>query len=127
VAEEMYAAIKPWSTDKIICDHDVVISGALLHGIGKLLQYDLNDSGKPCQSASGHLFRYPISGAWIAYENGLPLKVAHIVLSISPEYSPDGGRAAKTPESIIVGQAEAVCSGILKALFGCRGEEIRHE
>jgi len=116
VCEEMLLGMGDWIRSKIPCDHDIVISGAILSGIGKLLEYDLDDKGKPCLSKEGLFFRYPISGAWIADECGLPEKVVHIIVSISKEYSPEGDKAKRTPESIIVKNAEDLCFGVLKAI-----------
>lgn len=118
VCAEVFDEIKDWLNSLAVCDHDIIIAGALLHGVGKFLEYDLDKNGKACYSKTGRMFRYPCSGAWLAMEHGLPEKVVHIIVAISAEYSPDGSKAAMTPESIVVKNAEHICFGALKVLYG---------
>lgn len=123
--EELFRGMEDWARTKFEIDHDVMISGALLSGIGKLTEYDLDKDGNPCLSSNGHLFRHPISGAWIAEERGLPVKVLQIIVTNSAKYSPMGNKATRTPESIFVKNADEMCMGILKAIAVDRTRNIK--
>ena len=52
---------------------DYLIAGALLHDVGKLLEYD-NVDGKYVKGEYGQRFRHPVSGALLAKEFGLNVK-----------------------------------------------------
>ncbi|HEX9745823.1 MAG TPA: HD domain-containing protein [bacterium] len=80
---------------------DILISGALLHDVGKFLEYE-KKRGKAVKSKIGKLLRHPISGAGIAYSAGLPHQVQHAIAYHSHEG--DGCRA--TIESIIINHAD---------------------
>jgi putative nucleotidyltransferase with HDIG domain len=74
-------------------DEDILIAGALLHDVGKILEYSKEDS-KYCGSMVKHNF----TGAAIAQEVGLPPAVLHCIIYHS--YEGDGRR--RSVESIIV-------------------------
>jgi putative nucleotidyltransferase with HDIG domain len=78
-------------------DMDILISGALLHDVGKLLEYE-RKGGKIIKSDYGNIVRHPISGAMLAREEGLPVSVQHIILA----HSFEGEKTIRTPEAIIV-------------------------
>jgi putative nucleotidyltransferase with HDIG domain len=84
-------------------NRDYLVAGALLHDVGKLLEY-AEEKGKFVKSATGRLLRHPWSGAALAAEFGLPPEVVHIVAVHAREG--EGGRA--TPEAIIVHHADLV-------------------
>jgi putative nucleotidyltransferase with HDIG domain len=76
---------------------DVLIAGALLHDVGKLLEYELKD-GKIVKSKLGETMRHPASGAKLAEEHGLPKDVVHIIAA----HSHEGDTMNRTAEAIIV-------------------------
>jgi putative nucleotidyltransferase with HDIG domain len=82
-------------------DKDIVIAGALLHDVGKLLEYE-----KQCNSFgySSHakMLRHPLTGAMIAWQCGLPDKIVHIIAT----HSFEGAQSAQTLESFIVRNAD---------------------
>ena len=47
---------------------DVLISGAILADVGKLLEYELDSGGKAVQGKYGQYIRYPFSGVSLAEE-----------------------------------------------------------
>jgi HD superfamily phosphodiesterase len=55
---------------------DTVIAGALVHDVSKLYEFDGMD-----QTAVGRLLGHPHYGVHIVSQAGLPVEVAHIVLS----------------------------------------------
>ena len=87
--------------DKVKINEDYLIAGALLHDIGKLVEYK-EEKGKFIQSNLGKLVRHPISGVGLCYGQGIPEEVMHIIAS----HSWEGDRSRRTPEAIIVHHAD---------------------
>ncbi|OYT57277.1 hypothetical protein B6U70_02545 [Euryarchaeota archaeon ex4484_162] len=77
---------------------DYVIAGALLHDVGKLLEYEMKDDGSVVKSELGKKMRHPISGAKLAEECGLPDEVVHIIYA----HSKEGDSLDRSPGAIIV-------------------------
>jgi len=94
---------------KVRVDRDVLLSGAILHDVGKLFEYSL-DNGAFVKSKAGELLRHPISGAAFAYQFGLAEEIVHIIAAHSKEG--DGGR--RTIEAIIVNHADFVNFDVFK-------------
>ncbi len=76
---------------------DYLIAGALLHDVGKLLEYEMR-AGKIVKSAYGEKTRHPAAGAQLAEECKLPKEVVHIIAA----HSHEGDTMNRTPEAIIV-------------------------
>ena len=76
---------------------DYLIAGALLHDVGKLLEYEIKE-GKIVKSAFGEKTRHPAAGAHLAEECKLPKEVVHIIAA----HSHEGDTMNRTPEAIIV-------------------------
>ncbi|HHI68744.1 MAG TPA: HD domain-containing protein [Planctomycetes bacterium] len=66
-------------------DRDVLVAGALLHDVGKLLEIEKDGKGGYRRSRNGKLFRHPISGAMLAHRMGLPDEVVHCIAVHSRE------------------------------------------
>jgi len=94
-------ALKVIYKDKVKINMDYLISGALLHDIGKLVEYK-EENGKFVQSNLGKLVRHPISGVGLCYSQDIPEEVMHIIAS----HSWEGDRSKRTPEAIIVHHAD---------------------
>jgi len=88
---------------KIEIDMDILIAGAVLIDVGKLLEYEIVD-GKLTTSKTGKLVRHPFSGIAIADRFGLPPEVQHIIGT----HSKEGDLGKRTVESIIVHHADFV-------------------
>ena len=82
-------------------DRDVLIAGALLHDVGKLLEMEEED-GVFKKTAGGKLVRHPFSGVALADANGLPAEVLHIIGT----HSKEGDPYKRTPEAIILHYAD---------------------
>ncbi len=82
---------------------DILISGAILIDVGKLLEYELAD-GKLITGRVGRLVRHPFSGIGIAARFDLPAEVLHIIGT----HSKEGDLGSRTIESIIVHHADFV-------------------
>ncbi|MFQ6038620.1 MAG: HD domain-containing protein [Candidatus Aminicenantales bacterium] len=89
--------------DKIRIHKDHLLSGALLHDVGKLFEVT-KAQGTFRKSPDGALLRHPISGAAFADRLGLPMEVLHIIAC----HSREGDGARKTVEAVIVNHADFV-------------------
>lgn len=87
--------------NSIKIDMEDLLCGAILHDIGKLLEYVKKD-GKFVQSPYGKYLRHPFSGMALAYEAGLPPKVQHMIAV----HAKEGENARICAESIIVHHAD---------------------
>lgn len=96
--------------DEIEIDMDVLIAGAILIDIGKLLEYDKID-GKLTTSKAGKLLRHPFSGVAIADRFGMPPEVLHCIAY----HSKEGDLGKRTTEGIIVHHADFVSFDPFKA------------
>ena len=94
----------------ISVDMDIMICGAILIDIGKLLEYDIVD-GKLTTSNYGKIVRHPFSGVAIADQFKLPPEVQHIIGT----HSKEGDLGKRTVESIIVHHADFVSFEPFKA------------
>ena len=95
---------------EINIDMDILIAGAILIDVGKLLEYDKID-GKLTTSKAGKLLRHPFSGAAIAARFDLPPEVQHIIAY----HSAEGDLGKRTVEAIIVHHADFVSFEPFKA------------
>ena len=80
---------------------DVLIAGAILADVGKLLEYVKKD-GKAVQGVYGKYLRHPFSGVSIAEERGVPREVCHIIAA----YAKEGDQIQRTPEAYLVHHAD---------------------
>ncbi len=82
-------------------DRDILLAGALLHDVGKLLEMEEVD-GTFRKTKEGKLVRHPFSGVALATELGLPAEVLHIIGT----HSKEGDSYKRTPEAIILHYAD---------------------
>lgn len=61
-------------------DRDLLIAGANLHDVSKLLEFEPSDDGGQA-SVFGHLIQHGFYGAHKIFEKGLPLELAHNVIA----------------------------------------------
>jgi putative nucleotidyltransferase with HDIG domain len=83
-------------------DMDVLISGAILADVGKLLEYELDKDGKVVQGKYGQYLRHPFSGVSLAEECGVPAEVCHIIAA----HAAEGDLIKRTTEAYIVHHAD---------------------
>ena len=96
--------------NEIQIDMDLLIAGAILIDVGKLIEYDKVD-GKLTTSKAGKLLRHPFSGVAIADRFGLPHEVQHIIAY----HAKEGDLAKRSVEAIIVHHADFVSFEPFKA------------
>jgi putative nucleotidyltransferase with HDIG domain len=82
-------------------DHDVVIAGAILADVGKLLEYEKVD-GKAVQSGRGKALRHPFTGVHLAMACDVPDEVCHIVAT----HAGEGNMVKRSTEAFIVHHAD---------------------
>jgi len=88
--------------DELPVNMDILISGAILADVGKLLEYELDKSGKSIQGKYGQYLRHPFSGVSLAEECGLPAEVCHIIAA----HAHEGDLVKRTTEAYIVHHAD---------------------
>jgi putative nucleotidyltransferase with HDIG domain len=81
---------------------DVLIAGAILADVGKLLEYELDKDRRLIQGKFGQYIRHPFSGVSLAQECGVPPEVCHIIAS----HSQEGDLLKRTTEAHIVHHAD---------------------
>ncbi|MEI6049271.1 MAG: HDIG domain-containing metalloprotein [Bacteroidota bacterium] len=81
---------------------DVLISGAILADVGKLLEYEFDKDSKAIQGKYGQYLRHPFSGVSLAEECGLPPEVCHIIAA----HANEGDLVKRTTEAYIVHHAD---------------------
>lgn len=87
--------------DRLPINEDYLIAGALLHDIGKLMEYELKD-GRFVQTKIGRTLRHPFIGAALSYLNGFPAEVSHIIAF----HSHEGDHVKRSLEAFIVSKID---------------------
>jgi putative nucleotidyltransferase with HDIG domain len=82
-------------------DLDVVIAGAILADVGKLLEYEKVD-GQVRQSERGKNLRHPFTGVALAMSCGVPDEVCHIIAA----HAGEGDLVKRSTEATIVHHAD---------------------
>ena len=101
IAKESGERIRDFFRNALPVNMDVLISGAILADVGKLLEYELED-GQAFQGSYGRYLRHPFSGVSLAEQNGLPPEVCHIIAA----HSHEGDRVKRSVEATIVHHAD---------------------
>lgn len=84
-------------------DRDILLSGAILHDVGKVLEYRETENAF-VKSQRGKIVRHPFSGAALAMKHDLPDEVQHIIGT----HAHEGDGAYRTPASVIVHHADFI-------------------
>ncbi|MCK4764469.1 MAG: HDIG domain-containing protein [Candidatus Aminicenantes bacterium] len=87
--------------DDLPVNMDVLIAGAILADVGKLLEYEMVD-GKAKQGNYGKYLRHPFSGVSLAEECGLPAEVCHIIAA----HAKEGDLIKRSTEAYVVHHAD---------------------
>jgi putative nucleotidyltransferase with HDIG domain len=82
-------------------DLDVVIAGAILADVGKLLEYEKVD-GRTRQSERGKHLRHPFTGVALALSCDVPAEVCHIIAA----HAGEGDLVQRSTEATIVHHAD---------------------
>ena len=97
------SCLEPWmNVLGYTLDRDFCLSSALLHDVGKLIEFDRDGDGIPRYSKVGKMFCHTSAGAYIVKKAGGDDAVVHAVLTHSHNEAPEGHKAYENPELIIV-------------------------
>ena len=102
IARDSGNKINQFFGDELPVDMDVLISGAILADVGKLLEYELDDHGNAIQGSYGKLLRHPFSGVSLAESCGIPPEVCHIIAT----HAGEGDMVKRSTEAYIVHHAD---------------------
>jgi len=97
-------------------DNDRLIAGALLHDVGKLVEYEKDPEGKTVKSQMGKDLRHPFSGTVIAMRNGIPSDIAHIIAN----HAHEGDGSLRSPEGVMVNKADFMNLETIKSFLGMK-------
>jgi len=97
IAREAGLKCKEFFGEDLPVDMDVLIAGAILADVGKLLEYELKD-GKAVQGKYGAYLRHPFSGVALAEECKVPAAVCHIIAA----HAHEGDLVKRTTEAYLV-------------------------
>lgn len=67
------------------CPRDLVIAGALLHDLGKPMEFMMHEDGSFGYAPGAKIMRHPLSGAILAERHGLGDEIIHIIATHSFE------------------------------------------
>lgn len=95
-------------------DHDTLIVGALLHDIGKLVEYERTIEGEYIKSKLGRELRHPFTGVVIAIRNGIPTEIAHTIAN----HAKEGDGTLRSPEGVIINKIDVMNFEIIKSFRG---------
>lgn len=102
VAQESALKMIEFFGEELPIDLDVVIAGAILADVGKLLEYELDDEGNSFQGNYGKYLRHPFSGVSLAESCGVPAEVCHIIAA----HAGEGNLIKRSTEAYIVHHAD---------------------
>jgi putative nucleotidyltransferase with HDIG domain len=88
--------------DRLPINMDLLISGAILRDIGKLLEYRKREDGMTVQTPEGKLLRHPFTGMELAARCGLPVEVQHMIAT----HASEGDKVQRTTEATLVNHAD---------------------
>ena len=102
IAKDAGQKINDMYHGELTVDMDVLISGAILADVGKLVEYILDENGKAIQGTYGKYLRHPFSGVSLAEECGVPAEVCHIIAA----HAGEGNMVKRTTEAYVVHHAD---------------------
>ncbi len=97
----MAKAISETYHERIALNMDYLTAGAILHDVGKLLEYKKGGSGY-VKSRSGELLRHPFSGVMICGKFDMPEEVVHMIAT----HAKEGDLGKRIAEGYIINHAD---------------------
>jgi putative nucleotidyltransferase with HDIG domain len=101
IAKQCGGKMNEFFKDDLPVNMDVLIAGAILADVGKLLEYELV-GGKAVQGKYGKYLRHPFSGVALAEECGVPAEVCHIIAA----HAKEGDLVKRSTEAYVVHHAD---------------------
>ncbi|MCH7681298.1 HD domain-containing protein [candidate division KSB1 bacterium] len=90
-------------------NRDILVAGALLCDVGKLMEYD-KENGKVVKSKHGEYLRHPFSGVGLCFKYNIPDEVMHLIAV----HSHEGDKFGRSPEAIILNHADFIDFDLVK-------------
>jgi putative nucleotidyltransferase with HDIG domain len=109
IARESGLKMNEFLGKELAVNMDVLIAGAILADVGKLLEYEIK-IGKPVQSKYGRYLRHPFSGVSLAEQAGVTAEVCHIIAA----HADEGNFIRRSTEAYIVHHADFMTFSPLK-------------
>ena len=103
VSYQIGQALKKVYGDKVPINLDYLLAGALLHDVGKILEY-VEKNGQFTKSNEGKYVRHPFSGVGLAFDEEIPEEVLHIIAV----HAGEGDGHWRSTEGIIVHHADFI-------------------
>ncbi len=103
VAYQSAKALQKIYGDTMPINMDYLLAGALLHDVGKILEYVEKD-GEFVKSHEGKHVRHPFSGVGLGFAEGIPDEILHIIAV----HSGEGDGRWRSNEGIIVHHADFI-------------------
>ena len=102
IARESGLKFNEFFANELPVNMDILIAGAILADVGKLLEYELDAKGRCIQGKYGELVRHPFSGVSLAEQCGVPPEVCHIIAA----HAGEGDQVKRSTEAYIVHHAD---------------------
>ncbi len=102
IAKDAGEKVNSFYHGELTADMDVLIAGAILADVGKLLEYVLDDNGNAVQGNYGKYLRHPFSGVSLAEECDVPAEVCHIIAT----HAGEGNMVKRSTEAYLVHHAD---------------------
>jgi putative nucleotidyltransferase with HDIG domain len=102
IARRGAEAMQQFMGHSLQIDMDIVIAGAILADVGKLLEYEIGPDGKSRQSAAGEALRHPFTGVALALECGISPEICHVIAA----HAAEGHLVRRSTEAWIVHHAD---------------------
>lgn len=102
IARESGLKMNEFFEEELPVNMDILISGAILADVGKLLEYEKNNEGESVQGQYGKYLRHPFSGVSLAEQCGVPAEVCHIIAA----HAAEGDLVKRSTEAYVVHHAD---------------------
>jgi len=102
IARDAGKQINKFYHGELPVNEDILIAGAILADVGKLLEYVLDENGNAVQGTYGKYLRHPFSGVSIAEKCSVPPEVCHIIAT----HAGEGNMVKRSTEAYIVHHAD---------------------
>jgi putative nucleotidyltransferase with HDIG domain len=101
IAKQAGEKVQEFFAGELPVDMDVLIAGAILADVGKVLEYE-KINGKAVQGNYGRYLRHPFSGVSLAEACDVPPEVCHIIAA----HAGEGDHVKRTTEAYLVHHAD---------------------
>jgi len=102
IAYHSAKAMTEFYGDQLPINMDILVAGAILIDVGKLLEYELDENGESRVGKTGKYLRHPFTGVALAHRFGLPDEVCHMIAT----HAKEGNLGKRSVESTIVHHAD---------------------